>query len=557
MKIAVAQLNPTVGDLGGNVARMLRLVAKARRAGAALVVFPELSVTGYPPRDLLLRPELIAGVREALEREIRPASADIGILVGAPVPGTAGERLRNAALLFHGGRPVGRQDKSLLPDYDVLEESRYFEPAAAREPLLFLGRRLGVTICEDVWNDKDYWDRRRYEIDPVEELVARGAELIVNLSASPYHYGKRRLRADMLGSMARKYARILVFVNQVGANDELIFDGSSLVCDPRGYIVWQGRAFEENFAVIDTEHLPGPAVPPAEVEEGIRHVHDALVLGIRDYMRKTGFTRAVVGLSGGIDSSVTAALAAAALGSENVLGVAMPSRYSSPESVIDARNVARNLGIGWREIPVERIFRAYLEELNPATAPLMDLAEENVQARIRGNILMFISNREGHLVLSTGNKSELAAGYCTLYGDMSGGLAVLSDVPKTMVYELARYINREREIIPGRVFAKPPSAELRPDQRDEDSLPPYEVLDPILRAYIEENKPPEEIAARGFEPRLVEEVVRRADRAEFKRRQAAPGLRVTSKAFGMGRRFPVAWRPGWRERGRGGGETQG
>lgn len=544
VKIAVGQINPTVGDVGGNVARMLRLVEKAARAGAALIVFPELGVIGYPPRDLLFRPEVITRVQDVLQRQILPASLRTGILVGAPVRDPARERLYNAALLFYGGRLVGRQDKSLLPNYDVFDESRYFEPAAARQPLLFLGKKLGVTICEDIWNDKDYWDRRRYETDPVEELVARGAELIVNLSASPYHYGKRRLRADMLGSIARKYGRGVIFVNQVGANDELIFDGSSLVFDPQGCVVWQGRAFEEDFAVIDTEHRKGVLLQPSDIPEDIRCVHDALVLGIRDYMRKTGFSRAVVGLSGGIDSSVTAALAAAAIGSENVLGVAMPSRYSSPGSVVDARNLARNLGIGWREIPIERIFHAYLEELNRGAAPLMDVAEENVQARIRGNILMFISNREGHLVLSTGNKSELAVGYCTLYGDMSGGLAVLSDVPKTMVYELARYINREREIIPRSVLIKPPSAELRPDQFDEDTLPPYSVLDPILKAHIEENRSPDEIAAQGFDRRLVEEIVRRVDRAEFKRRQAAPGLRVTSKAFGMGRRFPIAWHPG-------------
>ncbi|KUK41741.1 MAG: NH(3)-dependent NAD(+) synthetase [Clostridia bacterium 62_21] len=544
MKIAVAQINPTVGDVGGNVARMLRLVEKAARAGAALIVFPELGVIGYPPRDLLFRPEVVTRVQDVLQRQILPASLRIGILVGAPVRDPARERLYNAALLFYGGRLVGRQDKSLLPNYDVFDESRYFEPAAARQPLLFLGKKLGVTICEDIWNDKDYWDRRRYETDPVEELVARGAELIVNLSASPYHYGKRRLRADMLGSIARKYGRSVIFVNQVGANDELVFDGSSLVFDTRGCVVWQGRAFEEDFAVIDTEHRKGGPLQPSDIPEDIRCVHDALVLGIRDYMRKTGFSRAVVGLSGGIDSSVTAALAVAAIGSKNVLGVAMPSRYSSPGSVVDARNLARNLGIGWREIPVERIFNAYLEELNRGTAPLMDVAEENVQARIRGNILMFISNREGYLVLSTGNKSELAVGYCTLYGDMSGGLAVLSDVPKTLVYELARYINRDREIIPRSVLIKPPSAELRPNQFDEDTLPPYGILDPVLKAYIEDNKSPNEIAAQGFDRRLVGEIVRRVDRAEFKRRQAAPGLRVTSKAFGMGRRFPIAWHPG-------------
>lgn len=542
MKIALVQFNPTVGDVTGNAARILGAVARAKEAGAELVIFPELALVGYPPRDLLYRQEMLQAVERVLQEEIAPASQEIGIILGAPVKEDG--KLYNAALLFAGGRLAGRQDKTLLPTYDVFDETRYFKPAAARRPVVFRGETIGLTVCEDVWNDKDYWQRQIYEVDPVAELVAQGATLLVNISASPYHYGKRGLRADMLAHTARKYQRPLVYVNQVGGNDELIFDGSSLVLTEHGTVACEGRGFAEDFAVIDTAALP-PGRSPGEVTEDISCVYEALVLGTRDYFRKTGFKRAVVGLSGGIDSSVVAALGAHALGPKNVLGVAMPSRYSSPESLRDAETLARNLGIGWRVIPIETIFAAYLQTLNPNGTPRLDIAEENIQARIRGNILMFISNREGRLVLSTGNKSELAVGYCTLYGDMCGGLSVLSDVPKTMVYELARYINRERELIPASVFTKPPSAELRPDQRDEDSLPPYGVLDPILRAYIEENLSAEEIEARGFDPTLVREIIRRVDRAEFKRRQAAPGLKVTTKAFGMGRRFPVAWRPGW------------
>lgn len=542
MKLALVQFNPTVGDLKENAARMLDHFVQAEAAGADLVIFPELVLVGYPPRDLLWRPELIHKTEELLAEKFAPASRQTGIILGAPVQ--AEGRLYNAVLLYHSGRLVGRQEKTLLPTYDVFDETRYFKPAVDRKPIPFKNEILGLTVCEDVWNDKDYWNRRLYDVDPVEELVNRGATVLINISASPYHYGKRRLRADMLGHTARKYRRPLVYVNQVGGNDELIFDGSSLVLNTRGELVFEGRAFAEDFALVDLDTLP-PGKKTEAVEEDISDVYRALLLGIRDYLRKTGFKRAVVGLSGGVDSSVVAALATAALGSENVLGVGMPSRYSSPESLHDAEQLARNLGIEWRVIPVEEIFTAYLKTLNSEDKPLLDVAEENVQARIRGNILMFISNREGHLVLSTGNKSELAVGYCTLYGDMSGGLSVLSDVPKMMVYELAKYINREREIIPVNVLAKAPSAELRPDQRDEDSLPEYRILDPILKAYIEDNVSCYEIVARGFEPELVRKVVRMVDRAEFKRRQAAPGLKVTTKAFGTGRRLPIAWRPGW------------
>ncbi|MHB1126473.1 MAG: NAD+ synthase [Bacillota bacterium] len=539
MKIAVAQINPVVGNLPYNVDLMLGQVKKAHQARANMVAFPELSVSGYPPRDLMLQPGLAGRVQEILHNRIAPASQDIGILLGAPVRDEAGERLYNTALLFYRGNLLGSQSKTLLPDYDVFDENRYFRPAIKREPISFCGKKLGVTICEDVWNDKDYWGRRLYEIDPVEELASKGADLIINLAASPYHYGKRQLRTEMLGAIASKNQKIVFYVNQVGGNDELIFDGSSMVLGPDGQVCWQGLPFKEDFTVFDIE--TGLNSISGKIIEDISSVYEALILGIRVYMRKIGMRKAVVGLSGGIDSSVTAALAVEALGPDNVLGVAMPSRYSSPGSLTDASSLAQNLGIEFREIRIESVFATFLQEFNKEGNAHQDLAEENLQARIRGNMLMFISNREGHLLLSTGNKSEMAVGYCTLYGDMSGGLAVLADVPKYLVYELARYINKEEEVIPHEVLLKSPSAELRPNQVDQDSLPPYEILDVILRAYIEENKPVDEIIAMGFDPQLVEETIHRVDKAEFKRRQAAPGLRVTSKAFGTGRRFPIAW----------------
>ncbi|MEW6275100.1 MAG: NAD+ synthase [Bacillota bacterium] len=555
MKILVGQLNPVIGKIQYNVEKILRVVGFARLIKADLVVFPELVLVGYPPRDLLWRRDLLDRVEAALAKEIAPASEEVGILVGAPV--REGGDLYNAALLFADGRLTGRQDKTLLPDYDVFEESRYFKPAKERKPVLFKGLKLGLTVCEDVWNDKDYWNRRLYAVDPVEELVAQGADLIVNISASPYHIGKIGLRADMLQKMAAKYRRAFLYANQAGGNDELIFDGTSFAVNPRGETVCRAGSFGEDVLCLtyqdnslypencpaEKEKIYPDEVYRAPVPEDVSCIYHALELGIRDYLRKTGFRRALVGLSGGIDSSVTAALAAAACGPENVLGVAMPSVYSSPGSLADARRLAANLGIAYREIPIQKIFSAYLDVLNEGNPPFVDLAEENIQARIRGNILMFISNREGYLVLTTGNKSELAVGYCTLYG-MSGGLAVISDVPKMMVYALARYINREREIIPAGVLTKPPSAELRPGQTDQDSLPPYEVLDAVLRLYVEENKPAAEIVAAGFDPALVQEIIRKIDRAEYKRRQAAPGLKVTTKAFGLGRRMPIAWQKG-------------
>lgn len=445
---------------------------------------------------------------------------------------------------FSRGNILPNRPKTLLPNYDVFDEVHYFRKASQRNIFPFGGENLGVTICEDIWNDKDYWKRQRYDLDPVWELVVQGTTLLLNISASPYHCGKRRLRADMLSHLARKYGRLLFYVNQVGGNDELIFDGLSLCIDSEGNIVWEGKAFTEDRVVIDTGNPPS-GMAPSGIREDIADVYHALRLGIHDYFAKTGFSKAVVGLSGGIDFSVVAALAQKTLDPEDVLGVGMPSRYSSKESLEDASEIARNLGISWRVLPIEDIFSAYLRVLSPGGRALIDLAEENLQARIRGNLLMFFSNREGSLLLSTGNKSELAMGYCTLYGDMSRGLAVLADVPKTMVYELAHFINQEGEIIPQRVLTKAPSAELRPNQKDEDSLPPYVVLDRIIHAYIEENLSIEQIIALGFPKELIRETIRRIDLAEYKCCQASPGLRITTKAFGVGRRMPIARKKGW------------
>ncbi len=547
LRIALAQINPIIGDIPYNTAKIRSFLRRSRDGGADLAVFPELSVTGYPPKDLLCRRDFLAQVDNALTLELLPASREMPCILGAPLPDPENPAFtRNAALLLADGKIAGRQDKSLLPNYDVFDESRYFTPAVTREPVPFRGLSLGLTVCEDIWNDKDFWNRRLYPVDPVEELCRRGCDLVVNLSASPYHYRKMTLRSEMVGAQAAKYGKPVIYLNQTGGNDDLIFDGESMFFDAQGRLVTCLAAFREDFAVVDTTAIGTEITLP---EEDAGWVYQALVLGIRDYLGKTGFSRAVIGLSGGIDSAVTAALAAHALGPANVLGVIMPSRYSSPASREDAGQLAENLGIPYRIIPLEAIFQSYLAAFDESGRAQKDLAEENVQARIRGNILMFLSNREGAMVLTTGNKSEIAVGYCTLYGDMSGGLGVLADIPKEMVYLLAAHINREKEIIPARIIEKPPSAELRPDQRDEDSLPPYPVLDPILRAYVEDNRSIGEMVAAGFDPGLVRSVTTMVDRAEYKRRQAAPGLRVTSKAFGPGRRMPIAqrWCPAPRE----------
>jgi NAD+ synthase (glutamine-hydrolysing) len=544
MKVALAQLNPTVGDIGGNLARALEAAAQAAADGSDLVVFTELYLSGYPPRDLLNRCWFGERVAAAVS-ELTAASRqwpDLGILMGLPTPTgrTAGRGLHNSAHLICNGAIVGTQHKSLLPTYDVFDEDRYFDPAPQVAPLAFRGERLGVSICEDAWNDPELWPHQRmYDFDPIAALAEQGATVLINLSASPYAIGKESARYRLISRHARRHRLPFLYCNQVGGNDELIFDGRSLCLDAEGEPVAVLPPFAEAVVTVDTT-ATGVA-GSYEPQECIASVHDALVLGVRDYLGKCGFRSAVIGLSGGIDSSVTCCLAVAALGPENVLGIAMPSVHSSAGSVDDSQQLARNLGIEYHVVPIRDIHQAYLAalaDLFAGTPP--GVAEENIQARIRGNLWMALSNKRGSLALSCGNKSELAVGYCTLYGDMSGGLSVISDVPKTMVYELARYLNREREIIPEACLTKAPSAELRPDQTDQDTLPPYELLDAILHFYVEDELCPDDIIARGYDPQTVAWVTRAIDRNEYKRRQAAPGLRVTAKAFGVGRRMPVA-----------------
>ncbi len=539
MKIALAQINTTIGDIEGNGKKIHRAIEKAQLLDADLVVFPEMTTTSYRPRDLLEKESFVEENLQELE-EVAGWSRDIGIVCGyvdRNHNGT-GKRLFNAAAFLHKGRILFRQYKSLLPTYDVFDETRYFEPARQVDVLEFRGIAIGLLICEDVWNDKDLWKRRLYSIDPTDELIRKGARILVNISASPYSMGKRALRQRMLSEIARKHQRSLIYVNQVGGNDELLFDGASFAIDPEGRVVTQCRDFEEDMVVFDSEVLGGPVHP---VSQGEASVFKALVMGTRDYAEKCGFSKAVLGLSGGIDSSLTGVIAVEALGKDNVLGVMMPSPYSSEGSVADAKRLAENLGIDYRMIPIGPIFQVYLDCLREIfKGRKHDVAEENIQARIRGNLLMAISNKFGYLVLNTGCKSEVAVGYCTLYGDMAGGLAVISDVPKTLVYRLTQYVNREKEIIPQEIIEKAPSAELRPNQRDEDSLPPYSVLDRVLKAYVEDDLSPQAIASLGYDLELVKEIIRKVDANEYKRRQAVPGLRVTSKAFGMGRRLPVA-----------------
>ncbi len=542
MKVALAQLNPIVGDISGNLAKLAETLSRCP-AGTDLAIFPELFLVGYPPRDFLERPAFIRRSQQALE-EVGRLSAQyhhLGILVGAPRPTNRGrgKGLANAAFLFHQGNLLFHQDKSLLPSYDVFDETRHFDPAREIRVTPFKGERLGISLCEDAWCGVESWCRRLYDWDPMEVLAWDSATVLINLSASPYQVGKEEVRYRLMGAHAQKYGLPFIYVNQVGGNDELIFDGHSLAFDPRGVPLALLPGFKEALALVDTEHTGTPGL--YSPQDPIAGVHDALILGLRDYLHKTGFTQAVVGLSGGVDSAVVCALAATALGAGNVLGVAMPSMFSSPESVTDAASLAENLGVAFRIIPITSIYEAYLESFKEHfPVDRVDVTLENIQARIRGNILMALSNRFGHLVLATGNKSELSVGYCTLYGDMSGGLSVLGDVPKTMVYELARFVNRSRAIIPPSIIDKAPSAELRPDQKDQDTLPPYDILDQIIQLYLVESQSFEEIVERGFAPETVGWVIRTIDRNEYKRRQAAPGLKVTSKAFGMGRRLPIA-----------------
>jgi NAD+ synthase (glutamine-hydrolysing) len=544
MRIALAQLNTTVGDIAGNEAAILAAYRRGVEAGAGLVMTPELSIVGYPPRDLLLRPFFIRANLEALQR-LAAATGETGLLVGFVAEGDAsvGRGLSNAVALLHQGRVAAIRSKTLLPTYDVFDEDRYFDPATANAPVEFRGLRLGLTVCEDVWNDADFWPRRRYRPDPAADLVAAGVDLLLNISASPWHLGKESTRLSMLRSLCAKSGVPVLYCNLAGGNDELVFDGRSLAFNAEGGLLAEGAAFAEDFRVVDTRTSGGmSASSPCEEAQ----VHDALVLGTRDYLRKCGFRSAVLGLSGGIDSAVVAALAVAALGAENVRGLALPSQYSSQGSIDDALALARNLGIRCDVVPIQAPFDAVKSQMTSLfEGRPEDTTEENIQARLRGVALMSMSNKFGSLLLTTGNKSELAVGYCTLYGDMCGGLAVISDVPKTLVYRVARWINREREIIPSSSITKPPSAELRPNQTDQDSLPAYEVLDAILDAYVVRHRTPVEIVAAGFPEEAVRRVVRLIDFSEYKRRQAAPGLKVTTRAFGVGRRQPVAQK--WRE----------
>jgi NAD+ synthase (glutamine-hydrolysing) len=545
LKIAAVQFNPIVGDVDGNVTRMAEIYAR-HAPGCDLVVFPEMSVTGYPPRDLVERAWFIKRAEEGAARAAAATSAfpECGVLFGAPMPTgrDAGLGLYNAAILASAGKVVFIQPKSLLPSYDVFDEVRYFDPAQESAPFDFKGERLGITVCEDAWNDPSMWPvRRRYALDPVAALREKGATLMINISASPFEAGKQVMRFRLISGHAKRHGVPFLYVNQTGGNDELVFDGGSIFVDAGGAPVAVLDSFVETASVIDTKSRGRPGGFP--LREQIADVHDALVMGTRDYLRKTGFSKAVLGLSGGIDSAVVCCMAASALGPENVLGISMPSPYSSAGSIEDSRALAKNLGVEFLVVPVTDVFNSYLKTLGPEFAGrAQDITEENIQARIRGNYLMAFSNKFGRIVLSTGNKSEIAVGYCTLYGDMCGGLAVIADVPKTMVYSLADYINRDREIIPHAIIVKAPSAELKPDQKDQDTLPPYDVLDRILHHYIEEGLSPGEISGLGFDPAVVAWMVKTIHGNEHKRRQAAPGIRVTSKAFGTGRRIPIAAR---------------
>jgi NAD+ synthetase len=542
VKIALAQIDPTVGDFTGNLEKILAASRRAADSGARLTVFSELAICGYPPADFVEKPSFLARCRTAVE-DLAAATRDLptAVLVGVALP-AGREDLKpafNAAVLLDRGQLILEQHKRLLPFYDVFDEQRYFSPSGPQKVIDFEGLRLAVSICEDAWNDKNFWRRRLYTIDPMEELMRQSPALHINLSSSPFWHNKRAVRREMLSAIARRDGIPVLMCNQVGGDDSLIFDGSSLALNARGELIAQAASFQEDLVVVDPFNTSPVSLPE---DDEIEAAYRALVLGTRDYVRKCGFRKVIVGLSGGIDSALVAAIATEALGAENVIGIGMPSPYSSSGSVDDSRQLASNLGIRFQSISISDLFA----DFNRALAPLFtglppDITEENIQPRIRGTILMALSNKLGALVLTTGNKSEMAVGYCTLYGDMVGALAVIGDLVKTRVYAICNWLNREREVIPAAILSKPPSAELRPGQMDTDSLPPYEVLDPIVEAYVERYETPECITKeRGFPLDLVQQVVRLIERSEYKRQQAAPVLKVTSKSFGMGRRFPIA-----------------
>jgi len=539
MKIGFAQINPTVGDLRGNCELIIAAYEQLAAAGAELVLTPELAITGYPPQDLIFKSRFVPENLAVLER-LHARVGNAPLLVGFVDRNEGrGKPFHNAAALLERGKPIRKTYKSLLPTYDVFDEDRYFEPATRVEPFEVQGKKIGVTICEDIWTD-EYLPRPLYDVEPVRRLVEQGAEIILNLSSSPFRLGAPACRLEMIAAQARTYQRPICYCNVVGGNDQLVFDGNSIAVTASGNLIAQMASFREDEKIVDTNSAAAIQFHERKTPE---QLFAALSLGLRDYCRKCNFRSTVVGLSGGVDSAVSAVIAVNALGAENVTGVSMPSPYSSRGSIDDARSLARNLGIHFLEIPITdgfKVFKAQFKEIFKGLPE--NETEENMQPRLRAMTLMALSNKFGHLVLSTGNKSELAVGYCTLYGDMAGGLAVISDVPKTMIYELARWMNRDREIIPKSTIEKPPSAELKPNQKDQDTLPPYEILDQILQLYVEENLSARDIIARGFDEKTVRWVQRRVDLNEYKREQAAPGLKVTSRAFGMGRKMPIAQR---------------
>jgi NAD+ synthase (glutamine-hydrolysing) len=541
VKIALGQINPTVGDFSGNAARIVDFSRRAQSGGAGLILFPELSVCGYPPRDLVERPSFVARNRDSVER-IAAETKGIAVICGlvTPAHSDTGKSVMNSAALLMEGRVAFIQSKMLLPTYDVFDEMRNFAPARSQQLFPFCGKQMALTICEDAWNDKQFWTKRLYTVDPIESLIQAGGNFVLNISASPFWIGKREFRREMLASIARQHKAPVAMVNQVGGNDSLLFDGSSLVLDREGKVIAQGRSFEEDLVYFDSNDLSGEM--HEQMSGDAASAYSALVLGTRDYMRKCGFQKAIIGLSGGIDSALTAVIASDAVGPENVIGVGMPGPYSSQGSIDDARALAKNLDIRFELLSINAACDAYRQTLQAVFAGQKeDVTEENIQSRARGTLLMALSNKFGAIVLSTGNKSELGVGYCTLYGDMVGGLAVISDVPKTLVYRLSEYVNSRSVVIPQATLEKPPSAELRPNQKDSDSLPPYDVLDAVLEDYVEDAHSADRIAAdRGFPIETVRRVIRMVDRAEYKRQQAAPGIKISPKAFGYGRRFPIA-----------------